>query len=300
MKPKEAERIEILTLADNYADLLLPGDEGVARPARDRDGMIFGDTLLAEHGLSILVTVRRGGEEHTILWDTGYSPVTAAHNMDLLGVDPEKIEAVAISHGHMDHTGGLAVLLDRIGRDVDVVVHPDAFLHPRFRETERGERIVFPRTLVEEELSRRPGVNLVSTREPTLLAGGMVMVTGEIPRVTPFEKGLPDARVEREGKVERDTIADDQSLAVLLEGRGLVVISGCAHAGIVNTILHARRLTGRSRVFAVLGGFHLSGARFEAVLEETVKEFEKIAPEVLIPMHCTGWKSAFEYLIPPD
>jgi 7,8-dihydropterin-6-yl-methyl-4-(beta-D-ribofuranosyl)aminobenzene 5'-phosphate synthase len=112
-----------------------------------------------------------------------------------------------------------------------------------------------------------------------------------VERVTDFEKGLPNAQMERNGKIEKDLILDDQALVINLKGKGLVVIAGCSHAGIINTILYAGKITGVEKVHTVLGGFHLSGPIFEPIIEETIKEFKKMAPEVLVPMHCTGWKA---------
>lgn len=117
------------------------------------------------------------------------------------------------------------------------------------------------------------------------------MVTGEVERVTPFEKGLPNAVLERDGKIEKDPIVDDQALVIHLKGKGLVVIAGCSHAGIINTILYAQNLTGTERVHTILGGFHLSGPYFEKIIEQTIGELKRINPEVLVPMHCTGWKA---------
>jgi 7,8-dihydropterin-6-yl-methyl-4-(beta-D-ribofuranosyl)aminobenzene 5'-phosphate synthase len=119
----------------------------------------------------------------------------------------------------------------------------------------------------------------------------MILVTGEVERATGFEKGLPNASLERDGKLEPDAIRDDQALVVNLKDKGLVVISGCAHSGIINTVLYAKKITGVDRIHAVLGGFHLSGPVVEPVIEETITEFKKIKPEVIIPMHCTGWEA---------
>jgi 7,8-dihydropterin-6-yl-methyl-4-(beta-D-ribofuranosyl)aminobenzene 5'-phosphate synthase len=112
-----------------------------------------------------------------------------------------------------------------------------------------------------------------------------------VERVTSFEKGLPNATLERDGKVEKDPILDDQALVVNLKGEGLVIIAGCSHAGIVNTVFYAKKMTGVEKVHTILGGFHLSGPIFEPIIEETIKEFKKVDPELLVPMHCTGWKA---------
>jgi len=125
---QEVDRVEILTLMDNYVDVLLTNTEVVYRPPLAKDGGIPTDTLVAEHGLSLLITLYRDDETHTILFDTGYSSIGVLHNMAMLDIDPAQIEALVISHGHMDHTGTLYPLLDKISGPVPLVVHPDAFL----------------------------------------------------------------------------------------------------------------------------------------------------------------------------
>jgi len=284
------DRVEILTLMENYVDVLLTNSEVVTRPPLSKSGTIPSDTLLAEHGLSLLVTVYAGDDTHTVLFDTGYSNIGVMHNVDMLGVDLDRVEAMALSHGHMDHTGSLYPLLDRMPHKIPLVVHPGVFDAPRFFGLADGRRLLFPQTLVKEDLLKR-NIDLVESTTPTPLAGRTVLVTGEVERVTPFEKGLPNASMERDGKVVSDPIADDQALVVHLKGKGLVIIAGCSHAGIINTILHAQKITGIQEVYAAMGGFHLSGPFFEKIIEETIAEFKKIGPKVLSPMHCTGWKA---------
>ena len=186
--------------------------------------------------------------------------------------------------------GSLYPILGRMTRPMTLAVHPDAFLFPRFKELKDGRRIKFPRTLIKDELIHRK-VDLLETKNPTPILGDMVMITGEVERQTGFEKGLPNALIERDGKLEEDPIADDQSLVIHLKEKGLVVISGCSHSGIINTILHAQKLTGLTKVHALLGGFHLTGPAFEPIIEKTIKELKNVAPEVIVPMHCTGWKA---------
>ena len=284
------DRVEILTLMDNYVDVLLTNTEAVTRPPLSRTGDIPTDTLLAEHGLSLLVTVYKGDESHTVLWDAGYSNIGVMHNLDMLGVDLGRVEAAALSHGHMDHTGSLYPVLERIPHRIPLVIHPGAFDAPRFFGLADGRRLLFPQTLVKEDLIRR-NIDLVENVAPTPLADGTILVTGEVERVTSFEKGLPNAGLERNGEVVGDPIADDQALVVHLKGKGLVIIAGCSHAGIINTILYARKITGIQEVYGVVGGFHLSGPFFEKIIEQTIAEFKKIGPKVLSPMHCTGWKA---------
>jgi len=284
------DRVEILTLMDNYVDVLLTNTEVITRPPVSKTGAIPEDTLLAEHGLSLLITVYEGGEAHTLLFDAGYSRIGVIHNVDMLGVDLSQVEAMALSHGHMDHTGALYPVLDRIAHRIPLVVHPGVFDAPRFFGLADGRRLLFPRTLVREDLTQR-NIDLVESKAPTPLADGTILVTGEVERVTSFEMGLPNAEMERDGKIQKDPISDDQALVAHLKGKGLVVIAGCSHAGIINTILHAQKITGIKKVHAVVGGFHLSGPSFEKIIEQTIAEFKKVGPRFLSPMHCTGWKA---------
>ncbi len=287
---KPVDRVEILTLIDNYIDLLLPPSEIVARPPLAKDGKIQADTLLAEHGLSLLITVYQGGDKHTILLDTGYTKVGVLHNIEQLGVNVEDIEVVVISHGHMDHTGCLHGILDQMPGRIPVVLHPGAYVAPRYTATPDGDKRLWPQTLVKEELEQK-NAELIESATPTLIADDMAVVTGEVVRTTSFEKGMPNALVEIDGKIGKDPIADDQAIVIHLAGKGLVVISGCAHAGIVNTALYAQEITGIKDVYAVLGGFHLTGPIFEKIHDETIQGLKEMAPEVVVPMHCTGRKA---------
>ena len=291
---KEVDRIEVVTIIDNYVDVLLEDTDVVTRPPHAKGGEILTEALLAEHGLSLLVTVYQGEKRHTILFDTGYNKIGVPHNLGQLEVDTETIEAIVLSHGHMDHTGSLYQLLDKIGKRIPLVVHPDALVAPRYLGLDDGSRLLFPQTLIKADLEAQ-NIDLLVKKTPSLLADDRIMVTGEVERVTEFEKGMPNALMERDGKLDKDPISDDQALVINLKGTGLVVIGGCSHAGIINTILYARKMTGIEQIYAVLGGFHLSGASFEPIIEETINEMKKIGPKVLVPMHCTGWKATHRF-----
>jgi 7,8-dihydropterin-6-yl-methyl-4-(beta-D-ribofuranosyl)aminobenzene 5'-phosphate synthase len=289
-KLKEVDCVEVLTLIDNYTDALLE-DTDVATRLSDQIGEeISTDTLVAEHGLSLLVTVHRGKEKRTLLFDTGHTQMGLIHNMEILEINPDDIEAIVLSHAHMDHTGSLYPLLDKMSRPITLAVHPEAFMFPRFREFKDGKRVRFPRTLIKDELIKR-NVDLLETKTPTPILDGMIMISGEVARTTPFEKGLPNAFIERDGKLEEDHIADDQALFIHLREKGLVVISGCSHAGIINTVLQGRQVTGVQEVHGILGGFHLTGATAGPLIDSTIEELVKMEPKILVPMHCTGWEA---------
>jgi 7,8-dihydropterin-6-yl-methyl-4-(beta-D-ribofuranosyl)aminobenzene 5'-phosphate synthase len=250
--------------------------------------------LVAEHGFSALVTVRRGETTHTLLFDTGISPDGLATNAERLGVDVGMIEAVVLSHGHLDHSGGFVGLARlRRGASLPLTVHPLVWTHRRFAVPGQPtwELPTLSRSALESE-----GFTVIERRQPSLLLDGAVLITGEVDRTTDFEQGLPFHEARSDGRWEPDPLVlDEQALVVQVRGQGLVVMTGCGHAGAVNIARHALRLTGTDRLFAMLGGFHLSGAAFEPIIEPTVAAFTELAPDVLVPTHCTGWKAQHRF-----
>ncbi|UCD33545.1 MAG: MBL fold metallo-hydrolase [Desulfobacterales bacterium] len=287
---KSVDKVEITTLIDNYVDLLLPSTDIIKRPPLSKEGKVAADTLLAEHGLSLLITVYQGEKKHTILLDTGYTKVGVLHNMEKLGINVEEIETIVISHGHMDHTSGLKTILEKMPHTIPLVLHPKVFQYPRYTRQPDGAKNLWPRTMVKDELEEK-NVNIVESESPMLIVDDMVMVTGTVDRTTEFEKGMPNALMEKDGEIVQDPIIDDQAVVLKLNNKGLVVISGCAHAGIVNTVLFSQKATGENNIHAVLGGFHLSGPFFEKIHDNTIQELKTLTPDVIMPMHCTGWKA---------
>ena len=284
------DSVEIVILVDNYVDVLLAGSEQVQRPPLAKDGLLPTETLIAEHGLALLITVHVDGEQHSVLLDTGYNSDTVRHNMRILGLKLDTLDAVVLSHGHMDHTGGLDAVLDNVPAHTKVIVHPIAF-SPRHFTLPTGSKVKFP-PMPEVDHLKSFGVDLVKSAAPLKLANDTILVTGQIPRVTSFETGLPGALMEVQGELVTDSVEDDQSLVVNLGEKGLVVISGCAHSGIVNSVLYAQKLTGVSRVNSVIGGFHLTGPAMAPMIEPTIQEMKNLAPKLIVPMHCTGPEAA--------
>jgi 7,8-dihydropterin-6-yl-methyl-4-(beta-D-ribofuranosyl)aminobenzene 5'-phosphate synthase len=246
--------------------------------------------MVAEHGFSALVSVRRGDSTHTLLFDTGVSPNGMADNMERLGIDVGDIEAVVLSHGHFDHAGGfegLARLRRRSG--LPLTLHPLVWSRRRFSLPGRSpwHLPTLRRSSLEAE-----GFEIIERRQPSILLDGSVLVTGEVDRTTDFEQGLPMHEAQRDGRWEPDPlILDDQALVMHVRGRGLVVLTGCGHAGAVNIARHALRLTGIDRLHALLGGFHLTGPGFEPIIGPTVTALGELAPDVIVPAHCTGWRA---------
>lgn len=297
MELLEADRLEITTLVDNQIDALLPGDEDVLRrpwgPAVHNpliDAPAVAGSMHAEHGFSALVTVTIGTERHRLLFDAGVSANGLVENMDRLEVSSKDVEAVVLSHGHYDHTGGLAGLVERLGRaGMPMVLHPDAYT--RRRAAPPGGRVV-PMPPPSRSALEGAGFELVETRDPSVLFAGAVLVTGEVERTTSFENGFPFFEREVDGRWESEPhVMDDQAIVMKLRDRGLVVLSGCGHAGIVNVVEHARRVTGVHRVGGILGGFHLSGSYFEPVVGPTVEALQAFDAAVVVPAHCTGYRA---------
>jgi 7,8-dihydropterin-6-yl-methyl-4-(beta-D-ribofuranosyl)aminobenzene 5'-phosphate synthase len=300
MQLKEVDRVEITTVIDNVSDLLaMDSNEIVQRVQLVKDGKMEQNQVLAEHGFSALVQTSLADQSHAVLFDAGLSPIAVPFNLRSLGIDLTKLEALALSHGHLDHFGALLPLLGMLPhKPIPLVLHPDAFITPRYLKFSEDFKVLFP-TLVREELERA-GAELIETAGPYLMAGDSVLFLGEVERITDFEKGMPIAFCEKDGCEQWDAISDDTALVANLKGKGLVIVSGCAHSGIVNTVEYARKVTGVEQVHAVIGGFHLNGPAFEPIIGRTVEEMLSLTPRYIVPTHCTGERAvrAFEQAMP--
>lgn len=293
------DEITVTTLVDNFFDALLASSEGVTRPSPASGAVTApqfesGRTvagLRAEHGFSALVTVRRGGTESMLLFDTGASPDGLAVNAERLGLGLGDLQGVVLSHGHFDHAGGFDGLARLRGRSgLPLTVHPAAWTRRRLAPP-GGQPFEMP-TLSPGALARE-GFQLIERRQPSVLVDGSVLITGEVERTTRFERGMPPAHQAWDGgDWHHDAeVIDDQALVVHVRGQGLVVLSGCGHAGIVNIVRHAMRLTGVPQLHAVIGGFHLSGPAFEPIIAPTVLALTELTPAMIVPGHCTGWRA---------
>ena len=284
------DKIEILTLQDNYIDMTASDSNAMLTRATPLKNGEINASILAEHGFSSLIKTSAAGETHTLLFDFGFSADGAAQNAATLGVKMAEVEAVALSHGHSDHTGGMEKLAALTGKlDIPIVVHPSAFKTPRYLKLGEEFKINFPK--LTREMVKQAGLSIVETEKPYLLLNSTALFLGEIPRTTDFEKGFPIAHCQKDGKEVWDAIEDDTSIVMSLQDKGLVIISGCAHAGIVNTVRYAIDVTGIQKVHAIMGGFHLGGPLFEHIIDRTTKEIMSFNPAYVVPVHCTGRKA---------
>ena len=286
---QEVDKLEVTVLVDNYSDVLMLQDTDLVKRPR----ILPPNVLLAEHGLSCLLRVYKGGEEHVVLLDAGMSAICLFNNARVLNADLSKAEAVVLSHGHFDHFGGLVEFLGKAAKGMPVVLHPDAFLQRSLNIPIGGVRVDFPR--LDEVALEQAGAALHRVREASTLASNLILISGKVKRITDFEKGFPWAEAKIDGKWVVDPFHDDQGIAVKVKGKGLVVIGGCSHAGIINTVKHCQTAAHTSKVHAVLGGFHLTGPVFEPVIGPTIEEMKKISPDFVMPMHCTGWHAMNQF-----
>jgi len=233
--------------------------------------------FLGEWGLSILIET----EGLNILLDTGQS-ISASHNADILGIDLSQIDKIVLSHGHFDHTGGLRQILRRTGKEIEIIAHPDMW-QVKYATREGEERYIgipFHRQTLESL-----GARFNLTTEPVRITDN-IMTTGEIPMVTDYEEIEPYLVVKEDDGFKRDMLLDDQALIINTEP-GLAVILGCAHRGIINTLYHARQLTGVKVIHTVLGGCHLMDASEERVWL-TIAALKELGVQRLGVCHCTG------------
>jgi 7,8-dihydropterin-6-yl-methyl-4-(beta-D-ribofuranosyl)aminobenzene 5'-phosphate synthase len=300
----EAGAAAVTVLVDNQADLILGSTDTVMRYVKE--------PLLAEHGFAALVDLNRG--KVRILWDAGISRIALLENMRRMKIDPASIHKIVLSHGHADHTASVSEVLRAMdlrgkpkeweagvpseemhrrveGQRVPLIAHPAAFRERwvvRKNGTKYGPFLPPPR-----EEWEAIGAEVVLSEGPFELGPGC-WSTGYIPRVSFEQPGTSIVWYLEGNEFKPDDVEEDQAIIINVRGKGLVVVSGCAHAGIVNTINYARKISGVEKVWSVLGGFHLAEAKDEAV-ERTIAEMKAYRPTMVVPSHCTGFRATCEF-----
>jgi 7,8-dihydropterin-6-yl-methyl-4-(beta-D-ribofuranosyl)aminobenzene 5'-phosphate synthase len=238
---------------------------------------------IGEYGLSLFIEAY--GKK--ILFDAGLS-FSAVHNAQIMGIDLTDIDCIVLSHGHVDHTGGLGEMLRRIGKKTEVIAHSEIWKSKyTLRDGQTQEKYI-GMPCSQEELENR-GARFTLTKEPVHI-GEHIMTTGEITMLTEYEKIENNLLVKENGEFHPDKLADDLALIIDTES-GLVVIVGCAHRGIINILKHARSLTGKEAVYAVIGGLHLFRASEERV-QKTIAALKEMGIRKLGGSHCTGFRAS--------
>ena len=293
----DIDSAEITCLVDNSVDILLPNTKVAFRPSLNENWFVH--PLVAEHGFCAAIKLEVNGTEHRLLFDSGLDPLAASHNAEVLGLDLSCCELVISSHGHIDHAGGLLNIRKKINEEkqkqkqkLPLVLHEDAFRN-RLVKFQDGRKINLPAPNRADLIEA--GYNLVEKQSQSLWIEDGILVTGEIPRTNDFEKGFPNHYSEIDGKMENDPlIKGDQAIVLNIKDIGLVVITGCAHAGIINIIKYAKELSGEDRIYGAIGGMHLTGGVFEPLISRTIDELEQLKPRFIIPCHCSGLKAVTE------
>jgi 7,8-dihydropterin-6-yl-methyl-4-(beta-D-ribofuranosyl)aminobenzene 5'-phosphate synthase len=297
------DSVAIHVLVDNVTDSLSTVPKYVetefAGLTRRRGATwVLGGSCLccAAHGLACLVTVQKGKETRTLLFDSGPEDRTFEQNVSRLGVDLGIVDAMVLSHGHWDHGGAMLRALQLIrdrngGREVPYYAHPDMF---RTRATRLGNDQMRPMEDVPSvEALTAFGARVVNTREAEVILDGMAYVSGEIPRVTTYERGLKGQHrrtLDGTGWELDELIMDERFVAVNVRGKGIVVLTACSHAGVVNVLTHARACFEDQPLHAVLGGLHLTGSN-EKIIPDTIGGMRDFGLDVIAPGHCTGWRA---------
>jgi len=283
MKIPALQAVTVEILVDNFFDVFEPSRPGIVErvvPGRLKK------PLLAAHGLAFLITLNHQGKLSRILMDAANAPLPLFNNLEALEHDINDIDAVALSHGHPDHYGGLVEFLaKRTGGPIPVYLHKDVFL-PKILITPRGR--IGPWVLELDQLVVA-GVDLYQNQGPQLVLD-QALLTGTVETTTSYEKPLPSFRRQVAGQEEQDLFQDEQALVAVVEGRGLVVIGGCSHPGIVNMVKYAQKLTGVQKVSLIMGGFHLAPGGDELV-KHTIQGLKELDPELIIAGHCTGFRA---------
>jgi 7,8-dihydropterin-6-yl-methyl-4-(beta-D-ribofuranosyl)aminobenzene 5'-phosphate synthase len=322
---QEVEKVSITILMDNSTDFLLTSSAHAVRPPLIVNEKFNLPPPVAEHGFSALVNVvskyvQIKGEKNnsvnecktvknsssinnTFLFDTGVSKNGVVHNANTFGIDFKKLDGIILSHGHFDHFTGLVNIIKRISdrqlstANLDVFAHPDAFLR-RWEIYPDGKRAKMP--FLDETQLKKAGATIHKNTGITLLPNQYspsLLITGQIPRETSFEKGFPFQYAENTHKDDKKNLVpdplvkDDQAIVINVRNKGLIILTGCGHAGVINSINYAKKITGVDKIYAVIGGFHLpaDGGIYEEAIDPTLKELQKANPEYIVPCHCTGW-----------
>ena len=300
MSLKVIDSCDVTVLVDNVMDILSTTSNAVTGHISNvfKAGAkeLSGTCLCCAHwGLSLVITAEHDGNKKTFLFDSGPEGSTVERNGERLGIDFAAIDAAMFSHGHWDHVGGMTSALKLIhtangGKKIPLYVNDEMFVHRGINAGE-GKYIPFEDLPTKEELEH-VGAEVLSNSKEHLALDDMFYVSGEIPRVTPYERGLPTHVKDVGNGWEPDPLLmDERYTAVHLKDKGIFVFTACSHAGVVNVLKDARAKFDPIPLYGVMGGFHLSGKDCEAIIPETIADLATFNLKLIVPGHCTGWRA---------
>jgi 7,8-dihydropterin-6-yl-methyl-4-(beta-D-ribofuranosyl)aminobenzene 5'-phosphate synthase len=291
VKMPEVDSVVITIITDNYYDALRP-DAAVTKRFRTQPGK----WMHAEHGLSYFIETASNGRTSGFMFDYGLDAQGVKQNMKALGIDVGKAVGFGLSHGHFDHWGALIEMLNlnrsRIKQGAPLYLGEEAFERRYSLVSGTTDRLDIGQ-LNRADIEALGLVRVVEVKSPTEVVPGGYF-TGNIDRVTEYEKAPPVLLVKKGDAAVVDSFPGEQAMAFNVKGKGLVVLSGCAHAGIVNTVKHVQKMTGIEKVHAVVGGFHLVNAKPE-IIRKTVADIKAINPDFIVPAHCTGFEATIAF-----
>jgi len=255
------------------------------------DSVLYESPYLGQHGVSFLLEGVSGGDTKRILVDVGQNSGALLSNMQTMGISPSIINAVVLTHCHYDHTQGIVSMLREIGnKDVPVIAHPSIFrLHFVTQPYPRHVGIMPGDSKVEIE---KAGGSLLLTKDPLVIMPG-IMATGEVRRRTEFEEAMTGLKTIENGMVVDDLMLDDISVIASVKNKGLVIVTGCSHAGIINIANQAMEVAGSNQIEGIIGGLHLVEAS-DTVIRRTVEELSRLNVAWISAGHCTGFKAQVE------
>lgn len=275
-----AERCEVTIVVENYVDIFLSSNEKVHYPVPGSYSQLW-----AEQGLSLFIEVFEKDKTIKILYDFGRSSEVIDHNLKILDIDPAQIDYLVLSHGHIDHFGGLKLMLERSKRGCKLIIDPEAYGRKRYIKV-GDEKYAGPWEIPTDLVKSFHGEILEVEQSIDLGLG--VTISGRIPRITSFERGMENAFVEDEKGLVQDSIFDEHAVFIEVKGYGIIIITGCCHAGIINTILEAESKFPDKHVYAILGGLHLNNVD-SSKMNDTIYELKKRKLNFLSSFHCTGF-----------
>jgi len=272
-----------------------------------------GSKYLAEHGLAMSIEIKQGENVKKYLLDTGGAKNSILLNVEAMGIDFKDFDKLILSHGHIDHFGGLMKVLPKLKEGCEIIISPksynqnmilvprsgqkfysDEVLTEKFRDLQKQNAFVYNlklpslnKTLVEN-LIQQNNLKLVESTNPIKLTNYMA-TSGEIELFDENDVSKGFYLLEGRNKFTKNTFRDEISIYINVKDKGLVVLTGCGHTGIINTLKHGQKITGINKIYAIIGGLHKEWEKSEDI-EETVKYIENLNPEITCGMHCTGFE----------